>query len=261
MIKEYFRGIWTDRYVLMSLVIRDLQMKYRRSKLGIAWSILTPLGLVLIVGSVYSILFGADPRVFIPQLYAGLNPWIFLSASLDGGTLSFLSAEGYIKQTTVSAQIFPLRVCLVNGINLLYSIVAFFAVYLFLQPNCFGLIMLATIFGLFIMMLFVAGMTTIVANIHLTVRDFQPLQSLMLQGFFYVTPIIYEPSMLAEKGFAWIYELNPFYYILEIVRRPMLGRELPTAKTYIVAILLAVSAFLMGIWIMMKEKKEIAFKL
>ena len=57
MFKEYFQGIWRDRYILWSLVNKDLQMKYRKSKLGVFWSILTPLGLAVIIGSVYSIIF------------------------------------------------------------------------------------------------------------------------------------------------------------------------------------------------------------
>ena len=94
MIKEYFNGIWHDRYILISLVNRDLITKYRRSILGVAWTILTPLGLVLIIGSVYSIIFGTDPKEFIPVLFAGLNPWIFLNATADAGTGVFLGAEG-----------------------------------------------------------------------------------------------------------------------------------------------------------------------
>lgn len=115
---EYFRGIWLDRFILASLVNKDLQIKYKRSKLGVAWAILTPLGLVLIIGGVYSIIFGAEPKTFIPLLFAGLTPWIFLNSTADGGTLAFIGAEGYLKQTIVNAQIFPLRITLVNFVNL-----------------------------------------------------------------------------------------------------------------------------------------------
>lgn len=75
------------QYILSSLVSRDLISKYRKSKLGVLWSILTPLGLVLIVGAVYSIIFGADPKEFIPSLFAGLNPWLFMSGTADAATL------------------------------------------------------------------------------------------------------------------------------------------------------------------------------
>lgn len=261
MFKEYFNGIYQHRYILISLIKRDLQMKYRRSKLGIAWSILTPLGLVLIVGTVYSIIFGADPKVFIPALFAGLNPWLFMSGTADGATAAFLSAEGYIKQSTVAAQIFPLRTVLVNFVNLVYSVLAFFSVYLFLQPGCFGPMMLMCIPGLFIMFIFALGLANITSVITLSLRDFQPLQSIVLQGLFYATPIIFPKEMLAAKGFAIIYEINPFYYMLEIVRRPMLGDSLPDIGVYIVACVIAFSAFVAGIAILMHAKKKIAFKL
>lgn len=259
--KEYFIGIWRDRYILFSLVNRDLQTKYRRSVLGVAWAVLTPLGLVLIIGSVYSIIFGTDPKEFIPLLFAGLNPWIFMSGTADGGTNAFISAEGYLKQTTVNAQIFPLRITIVNFINLLYSIIAFFAVYLFLEPQLFGPEMLLMFPGLIIMFLFSLSLANFSAVFNLSLRDFQPLQGLVLQGLFYVTPIIYQPAMLAKKGFEIVYKINPFYYIMEVVRMPMLGKELPEASTYFIAVSLALSLFMCSVIMVMNTKKGIAFKL
>jgi len=259
--KDYFIGLWRDRFILFSLVNRDLQAKYRRSVLGIAWAVLTPLGLVLIIGSVYSIIFGTDPKEFIPLLFAGLNPWIFMNAAAEGGTNAFLSAEGYLKQTTVNAQIFPLRVTIVNFINLLYSIIAFFAIYLFLQPQLFGPKMLLMFPGLIIMFLFALSLSNYSAVINLNLRDFQPIQSLVLQGLFYVTPIIYQPEMLAKRGFEFVYRINPFYYIMEVVRMPMLGLGLPEVSTYAIAIGLALSLFISSVVMVMNTKKGIAFKL
>lgn len=261
MIREYLKGILKDRYVLFSLVNRDLQMKYKRSALGVAWSILTPLGLVLIIGSVYSIIFGNDPKTFIPLLFTGLNPWLFMNSSADGGTMSFIGAEGYLKQTTVNAQIFPIRMTMVNFVNLLYSIVAFFSVYLFLQPDLFSPKMLMLFPGLAIILTFSVALSNISAVLNLNVRDYQPLQSLILQGLFYATPVIYETSMLKEKGFEFIYKLNPFYYMIEVVRAPMIGIELPSIQTYVIAISIAVITFLFSITLVMKVKNGIAYKL
>lgn len=261
MLIEYFKGIYKDRYVLYNLVNRDLQIKYRRSVLGIAWSILTPLGLVLIIGSVYSIIFSSDPKYFIPVLFTGLNPWMFINASADGGTMAFLGAEGYLKQTTVNAQIFPLRTTLVSFVNLLYSIIAFFAIYLFLQPDLFGYKMLFVFPGLFILLIFGVALSNLSSVFNLNLRDFQPLQALILQGLFYVTPVIFEANMLEERGFGFIYKLNPFYYMLEIVRQPMLGNKLPSLEIYFIAIVIAGGTFLLSIFLVMKTKKGIAFKL
>ena len=93
MFKDYFKGIWRDRFILWSLVNKDLQMKYRRSKLGVFWAVLMPAGLSIIIGGVYSVVFDSDPKEFIPMIFAGLNPWIFLSGTAEGGTMSFIGAE------------------------------------------------------------------------------------------------------------------------------------------------------------------------
>ncbi len=261
MFSEYFRGIWRDRYILFGLVNKDLQMKYRRSKLGVFWAILTPLGLAVVIGTVYSIVFGSDPREFIPLVFAGLNPWLFLSGTADGGTMAFIGAEGYLKQTNVNAQIFPLRITLVNFVNLLYALLAFLAVYLFLQPQRFGPWMLMTIPGLIIMFFFAWGLANISAVINLIIRDFQPVQSLILQGLFYATPIIFSAEMLADKGFSLVYQLNPFYYILEIVKIPIQGLPAPSLQVYLIAIGLTLLLFAGSIVLVMKNKKGIAFKL
>lgn len=261
MFREYFGGIYKNRFILISLVNRDLIQKYRRSILGIAWSIITPLGLAIIIGTIYSLLFNTEPKILIPLLFASINPWNFLSGSADSGTVAFINAEGYIKQSTVSSQVFPLRMVLTNIVNLLYSIFTFFAIYLFLEPNLFSAKMLMVIPGLIIIFIFSWGLANLTAIITLSLRDFQPFQSLILQGFFYITPIIYPVEMIREKGFSMIIDCNPFYYMLEVVRMPMIGRELPSIQIYCIAIILSLGIFLFSIVIYMKNKDTISYKL
>ena len=257
---EFFRGIWKDRFIMFSLINRDLQIKYRKSILGVAWSVITPLGLVLMIGGIYSIIFNTDPKTFIPSLFAGLNPWLFMSSSADGGCLCYIAVEGYIKQIHANNQIFPLRTTISGFINMMYSILAFFAVYMFLQPECFGPQMILVIPGLIIIFVYSWALAGITSIINLYIRDFQPLLSLVLQGLFYITPIIYTVDMLNMEGFAWIYKLNPFYYVLEVIKQPMLGNK-PSLETYIGAVLITVVLFIISIIVTMKERKNIALKL
>lgn len=260
-LEKYFKGLWKDRYVLISLVKQDLQMKYNRSVLGIAWSIITPMGLALIIGLIYSVIFNTDPRTLVPLLFAGLNPWSFISSSADGSTFSYLGAEGYIKQTTVSPQIFPIRVVIVGFVNLLYSIIAFFTIYLFMAPEKFHPRMLMVFPGLAILFIAVVAIANISSVINLFFRDYQPLQSLILQGLFYVTPIIFTTNMLDEKGYSLVYKLNPFYYFIEIVRTPMLGVHIPGISVYLVAITLSIILLAISIILVVKACKGLALKL
>ncbi|MBO5192991.1 MAG: ABC transporter permease [Bacteroides sp.] len=261
MLKDYYIGIFQNRYILFSLVNRDLIQKYRRSILGIAWSIITPLGLAIIVGAVYGILFETPFDVIVPLIFAGINPWTFMAGCADGGTNTFLSAEGYIKQSTVSLQIFPLRITITNFITLMYSIITFFGIYLFMKPDLFSANMLMVFPGLIIVFFFSWGMTNITSIINLYIRDFQPFQSLILQGLFYVTPIIYPVDMIAKNGGDWIYKFNPFYYMLEVVRMPMLGHEMPTLQMYLIAVSISLVVYIVSIVVVMANKKTIAYRL
>lgn len=261
MFREYYKGIYENRYILVSLVQRDLQMKYRRSKMGVAWAILTPLGLAIIVGGVYSILFGTSPKILIPLIFSSINPWVFMSGTADGATMAFPAAEGYIKQSTVASQVFPLRATMTNFVTLLYSVLTFFAIYLFLVPESFGPKMLLCIPGLCIMFLFTLGLANLTSVVNLYVRDFAPLQSLVFQGLFYATPIIYDAQMLADRGYSMVYLVNPFYYMLEIVRKPMMGEALPSIECYLISIALTVVVFVAGVSVQMKNSKEIAYML
>ena len=261
MVKEYFKGIYENRYILISLLNRDLQSKYRKSVMGIAWAVITPLGLVLIIGGVYSIIFGADPKEFIPNLFAGLTPWLFISGSAESGTGAFLVAEGYLKQTRVHSQIFPIRLVLINFVNFLYSSLAYFSIYLILQPNLFGPKMLMIFPSIFILFIFALSWANFASVINLIVRDFQPLQSLILQGLFYVTPIIFPAKMLFDKGFSLIYLFNPIYYIIEIIKISFIGLEWPTANLYSSAILITFSFFYLSIRLQMHYKNNIVFRL
>lgn len=262
MIASYFSHIWKDRYVLWELTTKALSIKYKRSMLGMAWSVLVPLGLASIIGCVYGVLFGVPPRTFLPILFSGLNVWILILGCADGGTQAFLAAEGYLKQTLVNMEIFPARLVLTNFINFLYSIIAYFLIYAFIGTEFFSVKMLLFFPGCIVLFVFLLAVSNITAIFNLIARDYQPFQSIILQGVFYATPIIYLPSMLEEKGYAFIYKLNPFYYFISIIRTPLLGKEIAPLSEYIIATSIAFILFGFSIWLVMREKRRgVVFRL
>ncbi|MFE0559236.1 ABC transporter permease [Paenibacillus sp. NPDC058910] len=258
---SFFKNVYSARHILLSLTRQDLKNKYRNSVMGMLWNFLSPLGIVVIIGTVYSVVFRTPIEELIPYLFSGLLPWLFFTGSAEGGSLSFLSSQGYIKQTQVPVEIFPLRVSLVNFINLLISIVAFFLIYAFINPHSFGLKMLLVIPGLIIWLFFCSSWAIISAIVNLYVRDFQPLQSLVVQGLFYLSPIIYKPEMLNHSNFHWLYLLNPFYYLLEIIRRPLLGEEPASLQSWGISIILTIILCEIAILLINKIGRKITFRL
>lgn len=261
MIKNYFSNIFKARYILSNLVRQDLKNRYRSSILGLAWTFLTPLGLVGIIGLVYSVVFSTPMEQFVPYLFSGLIPWLFLNQCADGGTTSFLAGQGYIKQTQTPLEIFPIRVAMGAFINLLISLVAFFLVFSIIQPGKMNLNTLLVIPALAIWFCFGVAWATLVAFAHVLVRDFGPLQALVLQGLFYVTPIIYPLETIKGKGLDWVLYINPLYYFFDILRQPLLG-ELPTIKyAYIICIGVVLVLLLISILLMKNIGRKITYRL
>lgn len=256
----YIKNIFSAKYILLSFLRQDLKTKYRNTVLGIGWNFLSPLGIVLIIGTVYSSLFSIPMKELVPFLFSGLLPWLFLTGCSENGAMAFLGASGYIKQTRVPLEIFPLRHCLLNMVNLVFSIFAFLLIYIIMSPSSFNGYMLLIVPALVIWFVFCAAWATITGMINLYLRDFQPLQSLLLQGLFYASPIIYKPEMLAAK-YEWIYKYNPIYHLLEIIRKPLLGQGPATATSWAVSIAMSLLLLLLAVYLIRKIGRSISFRL
>ncbi|MEK5257112.1 ABC transporter permease [Paenibacillus sp. FSL F4-0125] len=254
------KSLFEFRFVLLSLVRQDLKNKYRNSILGIGWSLLYPLGLVAIIGVVYSQLMGQPLRDFIPYLFSGLIPWMFITQCADGGTMTFLNAEGYIKQTRIPVIVFPLRTMFGSFIQLMISLSAFLLIILFINIDSFNFKMLLVIPAMCLWLILGVSITIISGLVNTYFRDFIHIQSLLLQGLFYATPIVFPAEMLRDGNFEWLYQWNPIYYILEIIRRPLLG-EFPSSNAWIIASVIIISAFLTAITLMKRVGRKITFRL
>jgi O-antigen export system ATP-binding protein rfbA len=257
---EYFKNIKKDRHVLQMLVIRDVFSKYRKSILGVAWSMITPLSMVGVIGLVYSVVFGIPLISFVPYLFSGLTPWLFISNVIESGTNSYIIAEGFITQTKIHIEVFPLRMALGAFINYLFMSIAFFFVYGLIKPDAFNWNMLLYIPSSLIVFVFCWGMANIVSLINLYIRDYAYLQSILLQILFYITPLIYLPEVMDKRGFSGIYKLNPLYYMTDIIRQSMLGATEIKIFMWIISIIIAFNVFIVGIVLTKKIGRNIVYR-
>jgi ABC-type polysaccharide/polyol phosphate export permease len=259
---NYCKNLWISRYIIISLAVQDIRNRYRRSVFGVLWSILMPLGLALIIASVYTIIWKTNIQTFLPFLLSGLTPWNFISACSSNGAMAYLSAEGYIKQLPVKIELFPVRVMLGSLIELMFGLIAFFIIVIIFNPALITINLLFVPAALIVYMVAGTAMATIAATLQTFVRDYAPLQTLLLQAFFYVTPIIFTTDIIAQRGvnFELIYKINPFYYFLQIMRDSLLGNQ-PDPVTWLIAIVISIALLLIAILLVQKTRKQIVFKL
>ncbi len=109
----YVADMWRLRHFWMGLVRSDLRNRYRRSLLGLGWSLLQPVAMTIVLCTVFAgVLFGASAREYAPFVLSGLTFWSFVSVTAITGCQCFFQGESYIRQHRAPLAIYPLRTTL-----------------------------------------------------------------------------------------------------------------------------------------------------
>jgi ABC-type polysaccharide/polyol phosphate export permease len=232
---SYFQAVCRCRYFWLSLVKMDLRTRYRRSVLGMGWSLLHPIAMTIVLCFVFSHIFKANIRNYAPYLLAGLSCWHFIVAVTIQGCQSLFQSEAYIRQYPAPIVIYPLRTALAATVHFLLALVI--VVLLSWVLHGFGNALALLTLLPTVVLLFALGWTLAIlasfANVYF--QDTQHLCDVGLQILFYATPIIYEPRILQGTPFAWILRCNPLLPFLQLIREPILTGQAPGLATYGIA--------------------------
>ena len=213
------------RYLLEDLTIKDIKIKYRRSILGILWSVLNPLLMMLVITAVFSLLF----RFNIPNypIYY-LTGWVifnFFSEATNGAMASVTSAAQLIKKVYIPKYIFPLEKALFALVNMCFSV----------------------------------GVGMILSAVAVFFRDIVHLYGVFLTALMYITPILYDDSVIEQSGhFAilTIMRCNPLYYFVYFFRQVVMFGSVPSLKTNLACILMCLASLGLGLLVFKKAQDK-----
>ena len=213
----------------MALVRNDLRNRYRRSIIGIGWSLLQPIAMTIVLCVVFSRFMMEPIRSYAPFLLSGLTFWGFITAVVMQGCQCFFQGESYIRQHPAPLAIYPLRTTLGAGFHFLLGLGL--TVALVWWVNGFGNLAALPSLVPTLLLLFVIGWSLAVcmgvANVMF--QDSQHLIEVFMQIMFYVTPILYKPEALGHGRLARLVGLlNPLASLLELIRKPLLEGQLPS---------------------------------
>jgi lipopolysaccharide transport system permease protein len=236
-VAAYFSEIWRLRYFWFSLVQADLRRRYRRSVLGMGWSLLEPIAMTVVLSVVFSQVFQQHLREFAPYLLCGLTFWNFISTSTMSGCQCFIEGESYIRQYPAPLAIYSLRMVLGSGFHFLLG----FLVNLLFVWSLSGFANVPALLpcllpAFFLYFVLAWSLATCMGLANVMFQDSQHLVDILLQALFYATPIIYPVDLLLKRGIArWVIYLNPFAAYLDLIRVPLLNNELPPAQSFLFA--------------------------
>ena len=221
------------RELVALLVVRELKVRYKRSVLGLLWTMLNPLLLMVVYTVVFATIMRAPQRNFAIFLLSGLLPWLFFSTSVLQGLNSILTNQELIRKVRLPQAVFPLSVVGSNLVNFSLSLAPLLLLMAVLgQPFTPALLFIPV--AIFILAVFTSGVTLLFATFTVFFRDVRHLAEVLLQMLLYLSPVFYDLQMLGQRSDWWFrafrlfLRLNPLSYLLPLVRDPVFYGRLPS---------------------------------
>ncbi len=228
------------RQLVAVLVVRELKVRYKRSVLGLLWTMLNPLLLMIVYTVVFATIMRAPQRNFAIFLLSALLPWLFFSTSVLQGLASILTNQELIRKVRLPQAVFPLSVVGSNLVNFALSLLPLLLLMAVLrQPFTPALLFVPV--GIFILAVFTSGVTLLFATFTVFFRDVRHLAEVLLQMLLYLSPVFYDLQILGDRSEWWFrafrlfLRLNPLSYLVPLVRDPVFYGRLPALPVLAVA--------------------------
>lgn len=242
--------------IWLLLAWHDVKTRYRRSTLGPFWITISMAVTIYAMGLLYGRLFNMDLAQYYPFLACGLLGWSLISTLLTESTNIFVESENFIKQIKQPYSIFIFK-------NVTRSFIIFFHHIIILVPILLYFNIKINAYTLFFLLsLVVIWLNAVTYGVMLAIlgtrfRDIVQLVNNLIQVIFFLTPIMWAPSVLSER-YHYIIKFNPFAQFMELFRNPLLGM-LPSA--YALTYIAFITLFGLGIAfvLFMRYRSRIAY--
>lgn len=244
-----------NMFVLESLVTKDFKLKYRRSVLGILWSVLNPLLMMCVLAAVFSYMFRFSIENFPLYLILGQILFDFMNRSTSQAMSSIIEAQSLIKKVRIEKMVFPLEKTMFELVNFAISLVAVACVmvYFHVVPSIHALwgVPLITL----LVFIFSAGLGLLISALSVFFRDVMHLWGVVLTAWTYATPLFY-PVDLLSGTMRMLMEWNPMYHYVTMFRDFMMWNTVPGLGELALGVVMAVVTFAIGFVVFRKNENK-----
>ena len=258
MIQKIIYNFKKYKFLLEQLISRDFKVKYKRSALGILWSLLYPLLMMGVMAIVFSNFFKFSmPGVnYLVYLLSGLVIFNYFSEASNLAMSSVVSNFTLINKVYIPKYIFPLSKCLFVGINFLLTLIPLYLV-IFLTGTGINVYHLLLPFIFICLFMFTFGMGLVLATISVFLRDMFYIYGIVIMLWTYLTPIMYDINMIS--AFKGILKLNPIYQYIDFTRTIILFNNAPSINQWINSFLSSFLVLIFGIYIFRKKQDKFIY--
>ena len=254
---ENLRQLYTHRALVRALVVRQLSSRYRGSVLGLLWTLLNPLCLMLVYTLVFCFYIkGGAVDHYSIFVFCGLLPWIWFTSALGEGTSAIVSSAHLITKSMFPAQILPFVAVLTSLCNFLLSLPVL-CLFMLLEGVPFHATLLALPALLLLQLIFISGVVFALSALNVRYRDVQHLVSNVLTFLFFLCPIVYPASTVPER-FRFTLEWNPVAALTMAYQSVILEGALPAPGQILYLSLAALAALVVGTSIFNRSRESFA---
>lgn len=256
------KSIYENRGLLRLLVVRDLTVRYKRSVIGVWWSLLNPLFTTAVLYYVFNTVFksrlpGGAP--FLPYLLSGVLLITLFNQGLTMGADAIATGAGVLTKVYVRPEIFAASASISSAINFLIGLVPLtivLGIYHRTPTWRFPIVLLV----IFCMTLFTTGLSLLLAIAYINFDDSRSLINIFLMALQYMTPIFYPITLLGPHT-RDVIQLNPLYSFLQIFRHEFGNVGVSTLQNWEIMIGSSLIAFIGGLYVFSKRWPKVVAKL
>ncbi|MGG1514051.1 ABC transporter permease [Paenibacillus oryzisoli] len=217
-----FINLWTHRSLIKQFTARDISLRYKGSLLGIIWSFVTPLLMLIIYTYVYSEIFKAKWNVtssskldFALIIFCGIATYNFFGETLSRAPQIIIHHSNYVKKVVFPLEILPITILLASFINFLISfLILFIGLLMFAQFHIGSFLVVVVLVPYFLL---IAGLSWFLSALGVYLRDIGQLIGVIIQALMLLSPIFY-PKSVIPPTYQYIYTLNPISFVIEEMR-------------------------------------------
>lgn len=241
-------------FILRTLVTKDFKLKYRRSVLGVLWSVLNPLLMMVVLSAVFSFMFRFTIENFPLYLILGTILFNLMADSTNAAMNSITAAAPLIKKIRIEKLIFPLEAVIFQTVNFVISLVAVVLVMLYFRITP-TVNLLALPLLIFYVLMFSLGLGMLLAALAVFFRDVMHLWGVVITAWTYATPLFYPVDMLS----GWMQtamSFNPMYHYVTYFRSIVMWNTMPDLTENLVCLGIALITFLVGFIVFRKSEDK-----
>jgi ABC-type polysaccharide/polyol phosphate export permease len=250
---EEAANLWKYRGLVHELVIRDIKVRYKRSVLGVLWTMLAPLLNMVALTLVFSVLFKQAIQNYPVYFMTGSIFWAFFAQTTSTAAQQTLGSNEMAKRMYVPRSAFiasALGGGLVNLVLSLVPLIVILAVTGFPLHATWAFLPVSV----FIVALFTAGVSLLLYTVASRFADIKEMYLVIVQTWFFLTPIVYHPSIVPPK-YRFALWANPMYYFVQTFRAPIYDGVIPGAGLVLGSFALAVAILVTG-WVFFCHRRD-----